>query len=48
MTNQGSSSPLKNKEKLFGFQGRSLNPKSKLKYITIILDDSHPKYLWFG
>ena len=28
---------------MFGFQGRSLNPKSKLKYITIILDDHHPK-----
>jgi hypothetical protein len=35
--------PLKNKGKIFGFQGRSLNPKSKLKYITIILDDHHPK-----
>ncbi len=35
--------PLKNHGKIFGFQGRSLNPKSKLKYITIILDDHHPK-----
>jgi hypothetical protein len=35
--------PLKNHEKIFGFQGRSINPKSKLKYITIILDDNHPK-----
>ncbi len=35
--------PLKNNGKIFGFQGRSLNPKSKLKYITIILDDHHPK-----
>ena len=35
--------PLKNNGEIFGFQGRSLNPTSKLKYITIILDDKHPK-----
>ena len=35
--------PLKNKGKIFGFQGRSINPKSKLKYITIILDEEEPK-----
>ena len=27
----------------FGFQGRSLNPKDKMRYITIMLDDSRPK-----
>jgi hypothetical protein len=31
-----------NKE-MFGFQGRSFNPKSDLKYITIMLDESKPK-----
>ena len=35
--------PLKNNGKIFGYQGRSINPKSKLKYITIILDDTQPK-----
>jgi hypothetical protein len=35
--------PLKNNGEIFGFQGRSLNPKSKLKYITIILDEDQPK-----
>lgn len=35
--------PLINHGKLFGFQGRSLNAKSKIKYITIILDEHHPK-----
>ena len=35
--------PLKNHGEIFGFQGRSLNSTSKLKYITIILDDKHPK-----
>jgi len=29
--------------KWFGFQGRSLNPKDKLRYITILLDDEKPK-----
>ena len=28
---------------LFGYQGRSLAPKAKLRYITIMLDDEHPK-----
>jgi len=35
--------PLVNKEKIFGFQGRSLNKNSKVKYITIILDEIPPK-----
>jgi len=35
--------PLINKGKIFGFQGRSLDKNSKVKYITIILDDHHPK-----
>lgn len=35
--------PLYTKEgDLFGFQGRALGP-SKVKYITIMLDDEHPK-----
>lgn len=39
--------PLKYEGTIFGFQGRSLNPKSKLKYITIILDDGQPKIFGF-
>jgi len=36
--------PLKDKEgTMFGYQGRSLAPKSKLRYITIILDETKPK-----
>lgn len=35
--------PLINHGKIFGFQGRSLNKNSRVKYITIILDDKHPK-----
>jgi len=35
--------PLINKGEIFGFQGRSLKKNSKVKYITIILNDSHPK-----
>jgi hypothetical protein len=35
--------PLINKGELFGFQGRSLNKNSNIKYITIILDENHPK-----
>jgi transcription elongation factor Elf1 len=35
--------PLINNKQIFGFQGRSLDKNSKVKYITIILDDSHPK-----
>ena len=27
----------------FGFQGRALNPKDKLRYITVMLDESKPK-----
>lgn len=30
-------------KKLFGFQGRSLSKAAKLRYITIILDENHPK-----
>ena len=36
--------PLRNKDgTMFGFQGRSLAPKAKIRYITIMLDDSMPK-----
>lgn len=35
--------PLVNKGEIFGFQGRSLNKNSKVKYITIILNEDHPK-----
>ena len=35
--------PLIADGEVFGFQGRSLNPKSKLRYITVMLDDSKPK-----
>ncbi len=36
--------PLKDEDgKMFGLQGRSLSPKSKLRYITIIFDESKPK-----
>ena len=35
--------PLINHGEIIGFQGRSLNKYSKIKYITIILDESHPK-----
>ena len=27
----------------FGFQGRSLNPKDKMRYITVMLDENKPK-----
>lgn len=30
--------------RLFGFQGRSFKPDSKLRYITIIFDERYPKY----
>ena len=30
-------------KKLFGFQGRSLSKTAKLRYITVILDENHPK-----
>ena len=29
--------------KLFGYQGRSLDKNTKLRYITVLLDDDHPK-----
>jgi len=36
--------PLKDKDgNMFGYQGRSLAPKAKIRYITIMLDDSMPK-----
>ena len=35
--------PLKDKDGIFGFQGRTLNPKSKLRYITVMLNDEKPK-----
>jgi len=36
--------PLRDKDgTMFGFQGRSLAPKSKLRYITVMLDESKPK-----
>ncbi len=36
--------PLRDKEgNMFGYQGRSLAPKAKIRYITIMLDDSKTK-----
>ena len=35
--------PLKDRNKIFGFQGRSLDPRNKLRYITIMLDEEAPK-----
>lgn len=36
--------PLRDKDgNMFGYQGRSLAPKAKLRYITIMLDDTKPK-----
>jgi predicted RNA-binding Zn-ribbon protein involved in translation (DUF1610 family) len=35
--------PLINHGEIFGYQGRSLNKDSNVKYITIILNDKHPK-----
>ncbi len=36
--------PFRDKDgKLFGYQGRSLAPKAKIRYITIMLDEDHPK-----
>jgi len=36
--------PLRDQDgNMFGFQGRSLFPKAKLRYITIMLDESKPK-----
>ena len=36
--------PFKDKDgNLFGYQGRSLAPKAKLRYITIMLDEDQPK-----
>jgi len=36
--------PLRDKEgNMFGYQGRSMAPKAKIRYITIMLDDSKTK-----
>ena len=36
--------PFRDKEgNLFGYQGRSLAPKAKLRYITVMLDEEKPK-----
>lgn len=36
--------PLLDEEgNLFGYQGRSLNPKDKLRYVTVMLEDNMPK-----
>ena len=36
--------PMRDKDgTLFGYQGRSLAPKAKIRYITIMLDESKPK-----
>ena len=35
--------PLRNRDGIVGFQGRALNPKSKLRYITIMLNEEAPK-----
>jgi hypothetical protein len=35
--------PLIKNGEIFGYQGRSLNKSSKVKYITIILDEYQPK-----
>jgi hypothetical protein len=35
--------PLFNHNKFFGYQGRSLDPESKVRYVTIIFDSDHPK-----
>ena len=35
--------PLRDRNKIFGFQGRSLDPRNKLRYITIMLDEEAPK-----
>lgn len=36
--------PLKDEQgNLFGYQGRSLSPKAKIRYITVMLDESKPK-----
>lgn len=35
--------PLFNHNKFFGYQGRSLETITKVRYVTIILEDHHPK-----
>jgi hypothetical protein len=39
--------PLINNKEIFGFQGRSLIKNSKIKYITILLNDKYPKIYGF-
>ena len=34
---------IDSENKWFGFQGRSLNPKDKMRYITVMLDENKPK-----
>ena len=35
--------PLKDKDGVFGYQGRSVYPQSQIRYITVMLDDSRTK-----
>ena len=35
--------PLRDRDGIIGFQGRALDPKSKLRYITIMLNEEAPK-----
>jgi DNA-directed RNA polymerase subunit RPC12/RpoP len=35
--------PLKDKEGIFGYQGRSIYPQSQIRYITVMLDESKTK-----
>ena len=35
--------PLRDKDGIFGYQGRSVYPQSKIRYITVMLDDSKTK-----
>ena len=35
--------PLKDKDGVFGYQGRSVYPQSQIRYITVMLDDSKTK-----
>lgn len=33
---------------IFGYQGRALDPEDKIRYITIMLDDTQPKFFGLG
>ena len=35
--------PLKDKDGIFGYQGRSIYPQSQIRYITVMLDDNRTK-----